>query len=132
MTGSMRVSEGTFGGLSEKFASLTLAGGVEARRERLEKLVNTARIMTEGSSSTWRSDLHGKIRTLRGLGPKEVLGRGYTYCTAEDGSTIIGSVDELEEGGRISVNFYDGDAGCLVESRRKDGQWRRRLRSKRQ
>ncbi len=132
MTGSMRVTEGTFGGLSERFARLTPAGGVEARRERLEKLVNTARIMTEGSSSGWRSDLHGKIRTLRGLGPKEVLGRGYTYCTAEDGHTIIGSVDELEEGGRISVNFYDGDAGCLVESRRKDGQWRRRLRSKTQ
>ncbi len=130
MTESLHIEKGGLAGLSERLARLSPAGGVEARRERLEKLVNTARIMTEGGSSARRSDLYGKIRTLRGLGPVEVLGRGYTYCTAEDGSKIIGSIDELEEGGRISVNFYDGDAGCLVESKRKDGQWQRRLRSK--
>ena len=124
------IADGELSGLSERLARLTPAGGVEARRERLEKLLNTTRILAEGGSSAGRADLYGKIRTLRGLGPKEVLGRGYTYCTAEDGHTIIGSVDELEEGGRISVNFYDGDAGCLVESRRKDGQWQRRSRSK--
>ena len=129
---SLHIEKSGLAGLSERIARLSPAGGVEARRERLEKLVNTARIITEGGSSAGRSDLYGKIRTLRGLGPVEVLGRGYTYCTAEDGSTIIGSVDELEEGGRISVNFYDGDAGCLVESRRKDAKWQRRLRSKTQ
>ncbi len=130
--GAMRGTEGSVAGLSERLAGLSPAGGVEARRERLEKLVNTARMMTEGNSSSVRSELYGKLRALKSLGPREVLGRGYTYCTAEDGSTIIGSVDELEEGGRISVNFYDGDAGCVVESKRKDARWRRRLRSKTQ
>ena len=132
ITGAMRETEGTIAGLSERLAGLSPAGGVEARKERLEKLVNTVRMMTEGNSSTVRSDLYGKLRALKSLGPIEVLGRGYTYCTAEDGSTILGSVEELEEGGRISVNFYDGNAGCLVESRRKDARWRRRLRSKTQ
>lgn len=132
MVESIHVADGELSGLSERLARQTPAGGVEARRERLEKLLNTTRILAEGGSSAGRADLYGKIRTLRGLGPKEVLGRGYTYCTTEDGHTIIGSVDELEEGGRISVNFYDGDAGCLVESRRKDGQWQRRSRSKTQ
>ena len=128
----LRVTEGAFGGLSERLAGLSPAGGVEARRERLEKLNSTVKIMIEGNSLSVRSELYGKLRALKGLGPREVLGRGYTYCTAEDGSMIIGSVDELVEGGRISVYFIDGDAGCLVESRRKDGQWPRRLRSKTQ
>ena len=132
ITGAMRGTEGTVSGLSERLAGLSPAGGVEARRERLEKLVNTVRMRTEGNSSSVRSELYGKLRALKSLGPREVLGRGYTYCTAEDGSTILGSVEELEMGGRISVNFYDGDAGCLVESRRKDARWRRRLRSKTQ
>ncbi len=130
LTGTMRVTEGRLGALSERIARYSPAGGVEARRERLENLMNTLRLKIEGNSVSASSDLSGKLRALKGLGPKEVLGRGYTYCTAADGSTIIGSIEELEEGGRISVNFHDGDAGCLVESRRKDDQWRRRLPSK--
>jgi exonuclease VII large subunit len=130
--GTMRGTEGAIAGLSERFAGLSPAGGVEARKERLDKLVKTVRMMTEGNSSSVRSDMYGKLRALKSLGPIEVLGRGYTYCTAEDGSTILGSVEELEEGGRISVNFYDGNAGCLVESRRKDARWRRRSHSKTQ
>lgn len=132
MTEAMRLTEGTLGVLSERIARCSPAGRVGVRRERLEKLMNTLRLMIDGNSTSARSDLSGKLRALKGLGPKEVLGRGYTYCTVEDGSTIIGSIEELEEGGRISVNFYDGDAGCLVESRRKDDQWRRRLPSKTQ
>ncbi len=130
ITGAMRTSESALGTLSERIARRSPAGGVEARGERVDKMLNTLRLMIEGGSASARSDLYGKLRALRGLGPKEVLGRGYTYCTAEDGSRIIGSIDELEEGGRISVNFFDGDAGCLVESRRKDVRWRRRLLSK--
>ncbi len=132
LTGTMRTMEGELGLLSQRIAGCSPAGGVEARRGRLDKLMNTLRLMIDGSSTSARSDLYGKLRALKGLGPKEVLGRGYTYCTAEDGSTIIGSIEELEEGGRISVNFHDGDAGCLVESRRKDDKWRRRLPSKAQ
>ena len=130
ITGAMRNAEGSLAGLSERLAGLSPAGAAEAKGERLEMLVNKVRMMAASNTSSIRSDLHGKLRALKSLGPREVLGRGYTYCTAGEGGAIIGSVDEIEEGGRISVNFYDGDAGCLVERRRKDARWHRRLHSK--
>jgi exodeoxyribonuclease VII large subunit len=130
LAGTLRESVGLLRDLSERFAGLNPSGGVGAGRERLERLMNSARLMTEGNAAGSRGDLRGKMRTLRGLGPGEVLGRGYTYCMSEDGRSIIGSIEDVEEGGRISVTFFDGDAGCLVESMRKDGRWRQRLRSK--
>jgi exodeoxyribonuclease VII large subunit len=122
----IRDAEGLLARLSERIAGLSPAGCARVNRERLEMLVNKARMITEGDASYIRSDLEAKVRAMKNLGPREVLGRGYTYCTGIDAGTIIGSVDELEEGARISVNFFDGIAGCLVESRRKDAEWPRR------
>jgi exodeoxyribonuclease VII large subunit len=130
MADSMMASSGTLSRLTERLAGITPAGGVEARLERLGKLLNSARLLTEGRLSSSRANLLGKTRTLRSLGPGEVLGRGFTYCTGEEDGRIIGRVEELGKGENISVNFLDGTAGCLVKSRRKDSRWRQRSHSR--
>ena len=116
--------------LSERLAGRSPSGSIDAGRERLAKLEMSVRLTSGGKLQSRRSDLDGKVRTLKGLGPREVLGRGYTYCTDGSGGRIIGSVDELTEGEGISVNFFDGEAGCRVESRRKDARWRQKSHSK--
>ena len=116
--------------LSGRIAGRSPEGRLAAGIERLGKLESTVRLTGGGGISARRSDLDGKLRTLRGLGPIEVLGRGYTYCTDGSGGRIIGSVEDLAEGDGISVNFFDGEAGCRVESRRKDSRWRQKSHSK--
>jgi exodeoxyribonuclease VII large subunit len=127
---NIRKSELCYISVGERLGILSPAGLLGTGRERLGKLIESARLLIEGKSSTLSSDINGKLRALKGLGPREVLGRGYAYCTSAEGDTIVGSIADVEEGSRITVNFVDGDAGCLVESRRKDGRWLRRSHSK--
>lgn len=116
---------------SGDLAGTAVPRAVETRREVVKRAVLLIRTIAESKVSFERGRLDGLSRTLRGLGPIEVLERGYAYCTTEDGARIIGSAAGLTPGDRLSVRFHDGRVGCRVDSVGKEDTWQRRRPSKR-
>lgn len=93
------------------------------RREMLKRLLSSMRSETSLRIELAQREMNGRLRTLQGLSPLNVLGRGYAYCTDEKGEKVIGKVGDIEKGDRVKVNFNDGTASCLVEKKRKGSKW---------
>ena len=53
---------------------------------------------------------------LDDLSPLKVLGRGWSMCFAEDGTTVVRSVEHVSAGDQVSVRVEDGRIGCRVET----------------
>lgn len=51
---------------------------------------------------------------LDALSPLSVLGRGYSYVSAEDGK-VLSRAGELEIGQSVNISFCDGEAVCRVD-----------------
>jgi len=57
---------------------------------------------------------------LQDLSPLGILSRGYAATFAEDGVTVIQSVDQVERGDRVRVRVFDGEIGCTVETKSRE------------
>jgi exodeoxyribonuclease VII large subunit len=53
---------------------------------------------------------------LDDLSPLKVLGRGWSMCFADDGATVVRSIEQVAPGSEISVRVEDGKIGCRVET----------------
>jgi exonuclease VII large subunit len=73
-----------------------------------------------------RREVEAGLRTLHGLHPRRVLKRGFTFCKAPEGGSVIGRSKGITKDDRIEVNFYDGTAICRVDKKRKGTAWPRR------
>jgi exodeoxyribonuclease VII large subunit len=61
-----------------------------------------------------------EMRTaLEGRSPRAVLARG--YCVAEKGGTVVRSAGALHKDDHLSLHFYDGRGGVVVERVDHDG-----------
>ncbi|MDD3642079.1 MAG: exodeoxyribonuclease VII large subunit [Candidatus Krumholzibacteria bacterium] len=116
---------------SASISGAGLTGAVETRRRTVQGALQLLRARIGARIPAERSRLDGMSRTLKGLGPLEVLERGYALCTSGDGTKIIGSAAEIESGDGLSVRFHDGTAGCRVDTVRKEDAWRRKRTSRR-
>ncbi len=65
-----------------------------------------------------RKDLKSILGQLESLNPSNVLSRGYSYVSDNDGNTIE-SVDKINKGDRITVVFADGKADATVTDKTK-------------
>lgn len=100
-------------------------------RERFSRLVEAARLGVEADIRLRSAALDGKKRTLAGLGPETVIGRGYAVCTDLSGERYVTDVKSLSRGDGIVAYFRDGGARCRVEGTRKGKPWRKSSHSKR-
>jgi exonuclease VII large subunit len=105
--------------LSMASPSLRIKAGFTDIRHRL----HVVEIALENRLSTVKKVMSERIRTLKGLGPMEVLGRGYAICTTGDGTSVITCVNDISRGDSMIVNFRDGGALCRVEEERKEKAW---------
>ena len=76
---------------------------------RIEELIGSAHLLVQSKQEKSMNKLELLARALNGLGPQNVLKRGYTYL--ESGKSIITSqkeFDKLEEQSELRIRFYDG------------------------
>ena len=86
---------------------------VKTKRNELNALNERLRGNEKNLITTYRKDLLSYIDKLAILGPHNVLRRGYSYVTLEDG-TPASSVDSVSIDSNINIVFSDGEASAVV------------------
>lgn len=119
-------SAGLLSTLTERIAFGNPALRISESRERLDSLIRIVAIRAASGIDIRRSAADGLSRALEELNPTGVLRRGYSFCTSEDGTRVIGDVAGVSVGDSMTVNFHDGSAVCEVEKKRKGQRWRAR------
>jgi exonuclease VII large subunit len=97
---------------------------------RINHILHVSMLALISQHSRLDRALHGRIRTLRGLGPMGIMKRGYAFCTSEDGNRVIAGINDISQGDAMIVNFHDGGAKCRVEEERKGFEWQQDRSSK--
>ena len=86
---------------------------VKTKRNELNALNERLRGNEKNLIIAYRKDLLSYIDKLAILGPHNVLRRGYSYVTLEDG-TPASSVDSVSVDSNINIVFSDGEASAVV------------------
>ena len=86
---------------------------VKTKRNELIALNDRLRGNEKNLITAYRKDLLSYIDKLAILGPHNVLRRGYSYVTLEDG-TPASSVDSVSVDSNINIVFSDGEASAVV------------------
>ena len=94
---------------------------VKTKRNELNALNERLRVNEKNLITTYRKDLLSYIDKLAILGPHNVLRRGYSYVTLEDG-TPASSVDSVSIDSNINIVFIDGEASAVVTGVSKEGK----------
>lgn len=94
---------------------------VKTKRNELNALNERLRGNEKNIITTYRMDLLSYIDKLAILGPHNVLRRGYSYVTLEDG-TPASSVDSVSIDSNINIVFSDGEASAVVTGVSKEGK----------
>ena len=94
---------------------------VKTKRNELNALNERLRGNEKNLITTYRKDLLSYIDKLAILGPHNVLRRGYSYVTLEDG-TPASSVDSVSIDSNINIVFIDGEASAVVTGVSKEGK----------
>ncbi len=87
---------------------------LDTRRMDLDRMRDRLLAAGERQLASKRQRFVALGASLDAMSPLRVLSRGYTVSTDPSGNPIK-SVHELEEGGRMTVRFFDGSADCRVE-----------------
>ena len=94
---------------------------VKTKRNELNALNERLRGNENNLITAYRKDLLSYIDKLAILGPHNVLRRGYSYVTLEDG-TPASSVDSVSIDSNINIVFSDGEASAVVTGVSKEGK----------
>lgn len=92
-------------------------------RQALASALARARTGMRGGAAGRRALLASAERQLEGLGPRNVMRRGYAVCATIDGARVIPRAAGLGPDDEMLVKFFDGDARCRVEEKRKGASW---------
>jgi len=99
------------------------AARITAARERLRNLAWRSDRAVRGDLSRRREALAGLRRHLGGIGPEQVLARGYSITQRVDGR-IVRAAEDVRPGERIVTRLADGSLESEVLPVRSDGSGR--------
>lgn len=83
------------------------------KRNELNGLIDRLRRNEKDIIDKQRRDISGYIDKLALLGPHNVLRRGYSYVTLDDGTPAV-SVKSVSKDSKINIVFNDGNANAVV------------------
>jgi exodeoxyribonuclease VII large subunit len=86
---------------------------VKIKRKELDQIKEKLVANKDALLEQRRSELMNFIDRLALLGPHNVLRRGYSYVTLDDGSPVI-SVKSVQKDSKIQVIFNDGKADATI------------------
>jgi len=88
--------------------------GTALPRQRIDDLLVRARLAGQRLVESSKLRLATVEASLSALGPKKILGRGYTITRLADGKAAT-SVLQFETGDRMAVTFADGSVDATVD-----------------
>ena len=88
--------------------------GTTLPRQRIDDLLVRARLAGQRLVESSKLRLATVEASLSALGPKKILGRGYTITRLADGKAAT-SVLQFETGDRMAVTFADGSVDATVD-----------------
>lgn len=83
------------------------------KRNELNNLIDGLRRNGQGIIDNRRRDLDSFIDRLGLLGPHNILKRGYSYVTLDDGSPVV-SAGSVKKDSKVNIVFKDGNANALI------------------
>ena len=83
------------------------------KRNELNALIESLSRNVKNIIDKNKRDLSGYIDKLDLLGPHNVLKRGYSYVTLDDGTPAV-SVKSVAKDSRINIVFKDGNANAVI------------------
>lgn len=83
------------------------------KRNEFNNLIDALKRNEKSIIDTHRRDLNSYIDRLGLLGPHNILKRGYSYVTLDDGSPVV-SVDSVKADSKVNIVFRDGNANAVV------------------
>ena len=89
---------------------------LEVERNRMESIFSRISVNVNNTLSKQRLEFKGIESLLESVNPDNVLQRGYSLVTDEDGN-VVTSVDSLSEGMGITVRMRDGRIGATVKNK---------------
>ena len=88
-------------------------------RQRIDDLLVRARLAGQRLVESSKLRLAAVEASLSALGPKKILGRGYTITRLADGKAATSAL-QFETGDRMAVTFADGSVDATVDSSSPD------------
>ena len=85
------------------------------KSRQLDNLVSHMRSLYRVYLSDKQRKFSSVAAKLDTLSPLKVLARGYSVASGN--GKIINSVNQITEGDKINIRFYDGSADCTVTER---------------
>ncbi len=101
-----------FGARLNQAGSSVLRVQRDALALKVEKLRSVGAGMLQGPSRS----VALTAAKLDALSPLKTLARGYSITYAQDGHTVVDSVDKTEVGSLVAVQVQDGSLECTVQS----------------
>ena len=89
---------------------------LEVERDRMESIFSRISVNVNNTLSKQRLEFKGIESLLESVNPDNVLQRGYSLVTDEDGN-VVTSVDSISEGMGITVRMRDGRIGATVKNK---------------
>ena len=86
---------------------------MKTSEQRLDSIEDRPDILIRGIMNSFDSRLESDVKHLEGVNPMNVLTRGYSMITTQDG-TVLKSVSDISVGDRISIHLRDGSAEADV------------------
>jgi exodeoxyribonuclease VII large subunit len=102
-------------GLSRRLEARHPRSVVDGQRARLATLGAELATLARRELAEERASLGQAAARLHALSPLAVLGRGYSLVSRADGA-LVRSAHEVEQGERVRLRFFRGEADALVVS----------------
>ena len=97
--------------LSSSYVFTRFTDVLDARRQRVDTLINDALVSFKDIISKNQNVLIENVAKLDALSPLKVLSRGYSLATDTEGN-VISSVKDAKSGEDFSLKFHDGNKKC--------------------
>ena len=88
----------------------------ERYRVQLDSFTERPEISINNSIKGMEDSLASHSKHLEGLNPLNILSRGYSMITSEDG-TVITSIERLDVGDSVKIRFRDGSASADIKDK---------------
>ncbi len=124
MTGINRTVSLRIDSLRRRVRSVMLSGAMQYPQRRVDEAKRDTQLLFDGILTNIENGLRSaansneaKFKQIGAMNPYNVLSRG--YAAVYSGDRQIKRVDDVSQGGEVSVELYDGRLDCVIKNSEK-------------
>jgi len=119
MSGTIEENRNLMEGIESRLRTASPLNRLQNIRQLVDDYSRRAEVSIVGRLSLHRTRLEGMIRILQGMGPAQVLQRGYALVWREADGSLVRSVVHAPSGTALRVQVADGSFPARSEARGK-------------